>query len=151
ETAFSEVYRVLKPGAYFTIVFQSKFNEIWNELRDIMINRLGFEFVNIVKNERGTTFHTNNDDDTNPQSAFITYKKPIKDNNTFNFVNKVKKDVFDVFPKEELSEPISFREIQSKIIYLVHYHELDTIPSDKEIKTWLESICTCNEGKYNLK
>lgn len=151
ETAFSEVYRVLKPGAYFTIVFQSKFNEIWNELRDIMINRLGFEFVSIVKNERGTTFHTNNDDDTNPQSAFITYKKPIKENNTVNFINKVKKDVFEVFPKEELFQPISFREIQSKIIYLVHYHELDTIPSDKEIKTWLESICVCNEGKYNLK
>ena len=74
EFAFREVYRVLKPGAYFTIVFQSKFNEIWNELRDIMNNRIGYEFVNIVSNERGTTFHTNNSNDTNPKSAFITYK-----------------------------------------------------------------------------
>lgn len=77
ERAFREVYRVLKPGAYFTIVFQSKFKGIWDELRDLMINRIGFEFINIVSNERSNTFHTNHINDTNPQSGYITYKKPL--------------------------------------------------------------------------
>lgn len=153
ENAFKEVYRALKPGAYFTIVFQSKFNCIWNELRDLMINRLGFEFVNIVKNERGTTFHTNNNDDTNPQSAFITYRKPVDgiSKTNYNLKDSISKNVFDVFPKNELTNGMSFREIQSRIIYLVHYHELDMIPDDNKIKLWLESICMYNDGKYSLK
>lgn len=153
EDAFREVYRVLKPGAYFTIVFQSRFNEIWNELRDIMNNRLGFEFVNIVKNERGTTFHTNNSNDTNPQSAFITYKKP---NNEIAITHDTirhysKENIFEVFPIEELNKELTLRDIQSKIIYLVHKYELEKVPSDKEIQMWLEDICILKDNKYRLK
>ena len=150
EFAFREVYRVLKPGAYFTIVFQSKFNEIWNELRDIMNNRIGYEFVNIVSNERGTTFHTNNSNDTNPKSAFITYKKP-KCEIAITREEKSYIDVFDVFPIEELSKKLTFREIQSIIIYLVHDLKLDKIPSDREISLWLEKICVFEDEKYILK
>lgn len=150
EAAFREVYRVLKPGAYFTIVFQSKFNEIWNELRDIMNNRIGYEFVNIVSNERGTTFHTNNSNDTNPESAFITYKKPICE---LAITNEEKEniDVFDIFPKQELRKKLTFREIQSMIIYLVHDLKLEKIPSDREIKSWLDKICVFEDDKYTLK
>ncbi|MGG7212634.1 DNA methyltransferase [Clostridium nigeriense] len=153
EAAFKEVYRVLKPGAYFTIVFQSRFNEIWNELRDIMNNRIGFEFINIVKNDRGTTFHTNNSNDTNPESAFITYRKPINEIAITHIESEGinGKDVFGIFPLKELQQELSLREVQTKIIYLVHKYKLDKVPSDNEIKCWLESICTFSNNKYKLK
>lgn len=151
EEAFSEVYRVLKPGAYFTIVFQSKFNEIWNELRRLM-ERIGFQFDNIVENKRSTTFHTNSLNDTNPQSAFITYKKPVKAHDlqqqTFDFLEE---DVFNHYPLEHLREPRTFREVQSKIIYYVHKLGLKEIPSDSHIENWLLSVSTKEQGKYILK
>lgn len=151
EKAFSEVYRVLKPGAYFTIVFQSKFKDIWDELRDLMMNRVGFEFVNIVSNERGTTFHTNQINDTNPQSAYITYRKPL---------NGIKEDIerrdkeylFNKFPKGFLNQARSFREIQSLIINLAHEFNISEIPCDKEIQLWLNKDCIENiDNKYKLK
>ncbi|MFU0824098.1 DNA methyltransferase [Clostridium sp.] len=151
ENAFGEIYRVLRPGAYFTVVFHSKFNNIWNELKDIMINRLGFEFVNIIENERGTTFHTNHINDTNPVSAFITYRKPenecivTKEN-----ILVESQEVFKFFDKNILKEGRTYREIQSKIIFLCHEHSI-SIPSDKEIKQWLERICDRKDGYYFLK
>lgn len=152
EEAFREVYRVLKPGAYFTIVFQSKFNEIWNELRDLMINRIGFQFEKIVGNERSTTFHTNHLNDTNPQSAFITYRKPIIDEDNRPVVMKsIGLNVFNYVSLDYFKEKRSFREIQSYIINLVHDLELDTIPSDSQIKNWLKNICSEEENFYILK
>ncbi|OZU89073.1 hypothetical protein CIL03_08640 [Virgibacillus indicus] len=152
EKAFSEVYRVLKPGAYFTVVFQSKFNDIWNELRDLMINRIGFQYVNIVGNDRSTTFHTNHLNDTNPQSAFITYRKPTPDELVQLKLNINDSSIFQSFPLEYLIEKRSFREIQSHIINLVHEQELDSIPSDKEILDWLKAVCDIDgEDKFTLK
>lgn len=135
EEAFSEVFRVLKPGAYFTLVFQSKFDTIWNVLRDVMINRIGFEFVDFVGNERGTTFHTNSVNDTNPQSAYITYMKPM------NISKKVMSQqlVFDFIPNNYWNEKRTFRELQDTIITLVHKHNLQGVPSDKDIRKWIES------------
>ncbi|MHC9000091.1 hypothetical protein [Enterococcus bulliens] len=135
EEAFYEVFRVLKPGAYFTLVFQSKFDTIWNVLRDVMINRIGFEFVDFVGNERGTTFHTNSVNDTNPQSAYITYMKPM------NISKKVMSQqlVFDFIPNNYWNEKRTFRELQDTIITLVHKHNLQGVPSDKDIRKWIES------------
>ncbi|MGH1789806.1 DNA methyltransferase [Enterococcus faecalis] len=142
EEAFSEVFRVLKPGAYFTLVFQSKFDTIWNVLRDIMINRIGFEFVDFVGNERGTTFHTNSVNDTNPKSAYITYMKPI------NASKKAMSQqlVFDLIPNNYLNEEHTFRELQDTIITLVHKHNLQEIPSDKMIKNWIDGKAKINSN-----
>ncbi|WP_067727825.1 DNA methyltransferase [Oceanobacillus damuensis] len=154
EAAFSEVYRVLKPGAYFTIVFQSKFSEIWNELRDLMVNRIGFQFEKIVSNERSTTFHTNHLNDTNPQSAFITYRKPLFEETSVSVETTSSTEVSSVFrhiSNEYFIEKRSFREVQSFIINLVHELGLERIPSDAEIKQWLNEFCNVNNNYYQLK
>lgn len=136
EEAFGEVYRVLKPGAYFTIVFQSKFDTIWNSLRDVMINRLGFEFVDFVSNERGTTFHTNSLNDTNPLSAYITYRKPIEEIHRFN----LDEDAFKFLDENFAVNNLSFRQIQDELINIVHNYNLSRLPSDKEIKEWIQKV-----------
>jgi DNA modification methylase/DNA-directed RNA polymerase subunit RPC12/RpoP len=151
EGAFSEVYRVLKPGSYFTIVFQSKFNDIWNELRDLMTNRIGFQFVNIIGNERSTTFHTNHLNDTNPQSAYITYRKPLPNEIAQLSLNIQDGSIFKNFPLEHLITKRTFREIQSFIINLVHELHLDNIPSDTDLKSWLNTICIEDEEGFILK
>jgi DNA modification methylase/DNA-directed RNA polymerase subunit RPC12/RpoP len=151
EGAFNEVFRVLKPGAYFTIVFQSKFNDIWNELRDLMTNRIGFQFVNIVGNERSTTFHTNHLNDTNPQSAFITYRKPLLNEIAQLSLNIQDGSIFKNYPLEHLNTKRTFREIQSFIINLVHELNFDKIPSDSDIKNWLKVICIEEVDGYILK
>lgn len=139
EQAFGEVYRSLKKGAYFTIVFHSKYNNIWDELRNIMTERLGFEFINIIENERDTTFHTNQINDTNPVSAFITYRKP--EDGIRPHIEYSNKAVYDFFDITRLDEGMTFREIQSKLIFLAHEHNIRKIPSDKEILAWLKMRC----------
>ncbi len=134
EEAFSEVYRVLKPGAYFTIVFQSKFDTIWNNLRDVMINRLGFEFVEFVGNERGSTFHTNSLNDTNPLSAYITYRKPIELNEKLS----LDADPFKYLDEKFAVNNYTFRRVQDELINIVHKYNLRRLPSDKEIEIWIE-------------
>lgn len=151
EEAFGEIYRVLRPGAYFTIVFHSTFNNIWNELKDIMTNRLGFEFINIIENERGTTFHTNQINDTNPVSAFITYKKPSIDEQVRIREKYNLEDLLSRVVQENNIEGKTFREVQSKIIFLAHEMSID-IPSDKEIKEYLSKKYVISDGKvYTIK
>lgn len=113
-----------------------------------MLNRLGFEFVNIIENERGTTFHTNQLNDTNPVSAFITYRKPenVRTKSTNNSIN-----IFEIFNKIYSNKEMTFREIQSKIIILAHENNIDYIPSDKEIKEWLDINALFNQNKYIIK
>lgn len=149
EEAFGEVFRMLKPGAYFTVVFHSTFSNIWNELKDIMQVRLGFEFINIVENERGTTFHTNHINDTNPVSAFITYRKAL-DGKPHPTEVKTKKNVFEIFDLSFFEKERSFRAVQSQIIRLVNEHNLKEVPDDKTIKSWLEGICKVENKKYHL-
>lgn len=149
EEAFGEVFRILKPGAYFTVVFHSNFSNIWNELKDIMQVRLGFEFINIVENERGTTFHTNHINDTNPVSAFITYRKAL-DGKPHPTEVKTKKNVFEIFDLSFFEKERSFRAVQSQIIRLVNEHNLKEVPDDKTIKSWLEGICKVGNKKYHL-
>lgn len=144
EEAFGEVFRMLKPGAYFTVVFHSTFSNIWNELKDIMQVRLGFEFINIVENERGTTFHTNHINDTNPVSAFITYRKAL-DGKPHPTEVKTKKNVFEIFDLSFFEKERSFRAVQSQIIRLVNEHNLKEVPDDKTIKSWLEGICKVSD------
>lgn len=149
EEAFGEVFRVLRPGAHFTVAFHSTFNNIWNELKDIMLNRLGFEFVNIVENERGTTFHTNHINDTNPISAFITYMKPFS-GNAANHTDHIA-SVFDYISDAEFwSESKTFRDIQSRIIIIVHNKNLEAVPDDKDIYAWIHQHCIEEQGRYRL-
>lgn len=150
EKAFGEVFRVLKPGAYFTVVFHSTFNNIWNELKDVMQVRLGFEFVNIVENERGTTFHTNHINDTNPVSAFITYRK-AEDGLPHPSKVHTAQNAFEVFDTAFLEKGKTFRAIQSQIIKLVNEYNLAEVPGDKAIEKWLGDICDKNGTKYFLK
>lgn len=133
EEAFSEVYRVLKPGAYFTIVFQSKFSTIWNVLKNVMVNKIGFEFVEFISNKRGTTFHTNQEDDTNPVSAYITYKKPYIGEQQVN--NKKVKSIFKLLKDTDKNR--DFRELQSYIIKLAHINNIE-VPDDMEIRNWVK-------------
>lgn len=148
EKAFGEVFRVLRPGAYFTVVFHSKFNNIWNELKDVMQVRLGFEFVNIVENERGTTFHTNHINDTNPVSAFITYKK-ADDGRPHPSEVHSQKSVFEIFDLSFFNTERSFRAVQSQIIKLVNEYNLKEVPDDRLIEKWLENVCKKNGNKYS--
>lgn len=150
EKAFGEVFRVLKPGAYFTIVFHSKFGNIWNELKDVMQVRLGFEFVNIVGNERGTTFHTNHINDTNPVSAFITYRK-AEDGLPHPSKVHTAQSVFEIFDTAFLEKGKTFRAVQSQIIKLVNEYNLAEVPEDKIIEKWLDNICDKTGTKYFLK
>ena len=147
EKAFGEVFRVLKPGAYFTVAFHSTFSNIWNELKDLMQQRLGFIFVNIVENERGTTFHTNHINDTNPVSAFITYKK-AEDGLPHPSNVKTIGSAFELFDLSYLEKERSFRAIQSKIIKIVNEYDLDRIPDDKEIEKWLNTVASQKGTKY---
>ena len=150
EKAFGEVFRCLKPGAHFTVAFHSTFSNIWNELKEIMQERLGFEFVNIVEIERGTTFHTNHINDTNPVSAFITYRKPT---DGLKHISKVKskKSAFELIDPEFLSQPRTMRAVQSMIIKIVNENNLASVPDDKEIINWLEHNCEKNGTKYIIK
>lgn len=148
ERAFGEVFRVLRPGAYFTVVFHSKFNNIWNELKEVMQVRLGFEFVNIVENERGTTFHTNQINDTNPVSAFITYRK-AEDGMPHPSEAHSQKSVFEIFDLSFFKTERTFRAVQSQIIKLVNEYNLKEVPDDKTIEKWLENVCKKNGNKYN--
>lgn len=150
EKAFGEAFRVLKPGAYFTVVFHSTFNNIWNELKDVMQVRLGFEFVNIVENERGTTFHTNHINDTNPVSAFITYRK-AEDGLPHPSKVHTAQNAFEIFDTAFLEKGKTFRAIQSQIIKLVNEYNLAEVPDDKAIEKWLGDICNKNGTKYYLK
>ena len=60
-------------------------------------------------------------------------------------------NIFRIFDLEFLREPKSYREIQSKIIFLAHEHNGLVIPEDKEIKKWLEEVCDYSYDKYTLK
>ncbi|OYS68659.1 DNA methyltransferase [Limosilactobacillus reuteri] len=135
--SFNEVFRTLKPGSYMTIVFQSKFDTIWNELKKVLIQKIGFKFVSFTSNNRGTTFHTNSLDDTNPKSAFITYQKPLT--KIRDKTQEIRTDVFDLVPNDYLNRDLSFREIQDYLIGIAMSNDSVTIPSDHEIKEWLKS------------
>lgn len=148
EATFGEAARTLKPGGHFTVAFHSTFSNIWNELKDIMTRRLGLEFVNVIENERGTTFHTNHINDTNPVSAFITYRKPRAGEKATHKVGTG--TVFDNLPDNYWDKGRSFREFQSEIIVIAN--ELDyEIPTEKDIHNWLKTYCETDGEKYFKK
>lgn len=134
--AFGEIYRVLKPGAYLTIVFQSKFSTIWNVLKRTMVDDLGFQFVEFISDERGATFHTNQLNDTNPVSAYITYKKPDSGEELSSQKKPVRnsQNVFKLLTDNDREK--EFRELQSYIIQLSNVNDID-VPSDSDIRNWL--------------
>jgi len=131
---FEEIYRVLKPGRFFTLMFHSRSNLIWNKLQEILLQKIGFEYKFIHSKERGTTFHINQKDSTNPQTAFITYQKPF----TKNVKKKIEKREINwrelsskyLMP---LGNRISLQEAQNEVIIYVHQNKIFNIPSTIEI------------------
>jgi len=128
-----EIKRVLKPGRYVTLAFHSNFISMWNELRRLMLDELGFRFVRIIPVIRGTTFHMNRDDDTIPTTAYITYQKPASvDKGRIHLSGDEITDMADeILRRHPLGA--SFREIQGEIIRVAHERNLPRIPSEEEI------------------
>ena len=120
---------------------------MWNEFREVMTNRLGFEFVDITSNVRGTTFHTNHDNDTNPRSAFVTYRKPAglrraQRSRTSRLTLRSERqwladEIVRCFA-ETGRRGLKFRAVQSELIELVHERGIDRVPDEKFIKQLLE-------------
>lgn len=142
EATFAEMARVLKPGSYLTVAFQSKFDTLWNEFRDIMNNRLSLHFVEITSNVRGTTFHKNLQNDTNPKSAFITYRKPTRKSRPICLRSeKQLNEIIMAYLRERLvnspEQEFAFRAIQSEIIELAHREQFSHIPSDHDLRRLL--------------
>ena len=131
-----------------SLLLYPTFSNIWNELKDIMTRRLGLEFVNIVENERGTTFHTNHINDTNPVSAFITYRKPRNGEKTEQQVKKG--NIFEGLPESYWNKERSFREVQSEIIVIANELNYE-IPSEKEILNWLKCNCETDGDRFNKR
>ena len=136
---FSKIFNIAET---ILIFFSSSF------IKDnLSIDFIGFIFVNIVENERGTTFHTNHINDTNPVSAFITYQK-AEDGLPHPSNVKTNKSAFELFDMSYLEKERTFRAIQSQIIKIVNEYNLDRIPDDKEIEKWLNTVAEQKGTKY---
>jgi len=128
-----EIRRTLKPGRYVTLAFHSNFASMWNELRKLMVDELGFRFIRFIPVVRGTTFHMNREDDTIPTSAYITYQKPIlvRKENMFRPSGEINDILQEILKRRPSGIP--FREIQGDVIRIVHERGLRRIPSEAEI------------------
>lgn len=137
--AFQEIYRVLKPNRFFTLMFHNRSNLIWNRLQEIlftgMVENSGFVYKFIHSMERGTTFHTNQMDSTNPKTAFITYQKPALEERVNHLVNSGKVDWHKISSEriERLGKNVSLWEVQNEVIVYVHENGIFEVPSSIEI------------------
>lgn len=139
-----EAERTLKPGRYLTLLFHSKSDEIWNELRRIMFEELDLRYIGYLDSERGTTIHTNRLSDTNLKSAYITFQKRARETNV-TLQEDLSGDEYGIL-KEELASHMdrngdySFRELRDEVIRIVHQEQLGHVPSEDEIETLVASI-----------
>ena len=77
--SFREMYRVLKPGAFFTVIFQNSDNEIWNEIQRGLIE-VGFETHDVVIVDKGKgTLKALSSDHGTGQDIAITMRKAVPD------------------------------------------------------------------------
>jgi len=139
-----ETKRTLKPGRYLTLLFHSKSDEIWNELRRIMFKKLDMRYIGYLDSERGTTIHTNRLSDTNLKSAYITFqKREGKTNITLS--EDLSEDEYSLLQKKLKSHikengKDNFRELRDQVIRIVHEEQLGHVPSEEEIETMVSSI-----------
>jgi 16S rRNA G966 N2-methylase RsmD/DNA-directed RNA polymerase subunit RPC12/RpoP len=136
---FREIYRVLKPGRFFTLMFHSRSDLIWNKLQEIVFTAIGknkgFDYKFIHSKERGTTFHINQKDSTNPKTAFITYQKPLKEKLKRAVENEKKLDWEELILKRirPLGKRISLWDAQNEVILYIHEKGIFDVPSSIEI------------------
>ena len=77
--SFREMHRVLKPGAFFTVIFQNSDNEIWNEIQRGLIE-VGFETHDVVIVDKGKgTLKALSSDHGTGQDIAITMRKAVPD------------------------------------------------------------------------
>jgi len=144
EPILSEAKRCLKPGRYMTLLFHSKSDEIWNELRRLMFEELDFRYIGYLDSERGTTIHTNRLSDTNLKSAYITFQKREGESNIS--LNQELTDEEKAILREQLQDHIGtnsgqqLRELRDEVIRIVHEEKLGHVPSEQEIKNIVASI-----------
>jgi len=137
--AFREIYRVLKPGRFFTLMFHSKSSLIWNKLQEILFTTMtrngGFIYKFIYSMERGTTFHINQKDSSNPKTAFITYQKPFSEADRNHIDNSKKIDWHKISTERiaRLGNQVSLWEVQNEVIIYVHQSGIFEVPSSVEI------------------
>jgi len=146
EPVLRETKRVLKPGRYLTLLFHSKSDEIWNELRRILFEELDLRYIGYLDSERGTTIHTNRLSDTNLKSAYITFQKREGDSNV-----SVEEDLSgeeqmvlerELEPYITKKDSYDLREVRDEVVRIVHEQQLSHIPSEEEIKEMADSIST---------
>lgn len=77
--SFREMHRVLKPGTFFTVIFQNSDNEIWNEIQRGLIE-VGFETHDVVIVDKGKgTLKALSSDHGTGQDIAITMRKAVPD------------------------------------------------------------------------
>lgn len=77
--SFREMYRVLRPGAFLTVIFQNSDNEIWNEIQRGLIE-VGFETHDVVIVDKGKgTLKALSSDHGTGQDIAITMRKAVPD------------------------------------------------------------------------
>jgi DNA modification methylase len=77
--SFREMHRVLRPGAFLTIIFQNSDNEIWNEIQRGLIE-VGFETHDVVIVDKGKgTIKALSSDHGTGQDIAITMRKTLPD------------------------------------------------------------------------
>jgi len=77
--SFREMYRVLRPGAFLTVIFQNSDNEIWNEIQRGLIE-VGFETHDVVIIDKGKgTLKALSSDHGTGQDIAITMRKTLPD------------------------------------------------------------------------
>ena len=143
EPILSEAKRCLKPGRYMTLLFHSKSDEIWNELRRLMFEGLDFRYIGYLDSERGTTIHTNRLSDTNLKSAYITFQKREGESNIS--LNQELTDEEKAILREQLQDHTGtsgqqLRELRDEVIRIVHEEKLGHVPSEQEIENIVASI-----------
>lgn len=144
EPILREAKRTLKPGKYMTLLFHSKSDEIWNELRRLMFEELDFRYIGYLDSERGTTIHTNRLSDTNLKSAYITFQKRGEESN-INLNQDLTEEEQTVLREQlreyaETNDEHSLRELRDEVIRIVHEQKLGHVPSEQEIEAIVDSI-----------
>lgn len=77
--SFREMHRVLRPGAFLTVIFQNSDNEIWNEIQRGLIE-VGFETHDVVIVDKGKgTLKALSSDHGTGQDIAITMRKAVPD------------------------------------------------------------------------
>jgi len=77
--SFREMHRVLRPGAFLTVIFQNSDNEIWNEIQRGLIE-VGFETHDVVVVDKGKgTLKALSSTHGTGQDIAITMRKTLPD------------------------------------------------------------------------